>query len=119
MEADALSRIAQAGCWNGAKNVLPWNCNRAVAKKLVDDPRAVLAVIPPNIARLRGQIQGESARSWLNEWEQLAQLGSIGGLVDVMIGTDRRSIDMRQSSPFLGVLSQAERIQASHKARRV
>jgi transcriptional regulator with XRE-family HTH domain len=53
--------------------------HRAVAKKLLDDPQAVLAVIPQNVARLRGQVQGEGAHSWLDEWAELAQLGSVGG----------------------------------------
>lgn len=91
--------------------------HRAVAKKLLDDPAAVLAVVPPNIERLRGQVRGSIAHSWLDEWAELAELRSVGGLVDVMVGTDPRSTDMRQSSPFLGVLTQAERIAAIHRAR--
>jgi len=91
--------------------------HRAVAKKLVENPDAVLGVMPANIARLRDQVRGESAQSWLNEWSELAQLGSIGGLVDVMLGTDQRSINMRQTSPFLGVLSQSERLRAISAAK--
>jgi transcriptional regulator with XRE-family HTH domain len=91
--------------------------HRAVAKKLIGDPETVLRVIPGNIDRLRGQVRGDSADSWLDEWSELAQAGSLGGLVDVMLGTDQRSINMRQSSPFLGVLTQPERLAAIDLAR--
>jgi transcriptional regulator with XRE-family HTH domain len=91
--------------------------HRAVAKKLLDDPHAVLRLVPANLDRLRGQVRGVSAESWLDEWSELAHAGSIGGLVDVMLGTDRRSIDMRQTSPFLGALTQSERLAAIELAR--
>jgi transcriptional regulator with XRE-family HTH domain len=117
----------------GSKRVIPFSTSqlmerreervalelhRAVAKKLLDDPSSVLGVIPDNVARLRRLVQGESAQSLLDEWAELAELGSIGGLIDVMLGTDKRSIEMRQSSPFLGVLSQPERLRAIAQARR-
>jgi transcriptional regulator with XRE-family HTH domain len=91
--------------------------HRAVARKLVDDPQAVFKVMSENIERLRGQVRGESALSGLDEWAELGELRSVGGLIDVMLGTDRRSIDMRQSSPFLGVLTQTERLEAIGAAR--
>jgi transcriptional regulator with XRE-family HTH domain len=92
--------------------------HRAVAKKLVDDPEAVLRIVPANVDRLRRRVRGTSAESWLDEWAELAQLGSLGGLVDVMLGTDQRSIDMRQTSPFLGILTQSERVSAIEMAQR-
>lgn len=91
--------------------------HRAVAKKMLDDPEAVLRVIPSNIDRLRQRIRGISAESCLDEWSELAQVRSLGGLVDMMLGTDQRSINMRQTSPFLGVLSQIERVGAIELAR--
>lgn len=92
--------------------------HRAVARKLVGDPETVLRVVPGNIDRLRGQVRGHSAESWLDEWAELARNRSLGGLVDVMLGTDQRSIDMRQTSPFLGVLTQPERLAAIELAQR-
>jgi transcriptional regulator with XRE-family HTH domain len=91
--------------------------HRAAAKKLLDDPEAVLRVVPSNVDRLRRQVRGSSAESWLDEWSELGQTGSLGGLIDVMLGTDQRSINMRQTSPFLGVLTQSERISAIELAR--
>jgi transcriptional regulator with XRE-family HTH domain len=91
--------------------------HRAVAKKLVGDPETVLRVVPRNIERLREQVRGDSAASWLDEWAELARNRSLGGLVDVMLGTDQRSIDMRQTSPFLGVLTQPERLAAIELAQ--
>jgi transcriptional regulator with XRE-family HTH domain len=91
--------------------------HRAVAKKLLDDPESVLRVVPENLGRLRHTSQGTAAKSWLDEWQELTQTKSIGRLVDVMLGTDSRSISMRQLSPFLGVLSPQERVLAIKAAQ--
>jgi hypothetical protein len=93
--------------------------HRAVAQKLIDDPNRVLDFVPGNVARLAERVRGDVGHSWLAEWSELAEVGSIGGLVDVMLGTDRRSIDMRQVSPFMGVLTEPERLAAIDRASRV
>lgn len=90
--------------------------HRAVAVKLLQNPTAVLAVVPENLAKLRAGVRGEAARSWVDEWTELTQGFRIGALVDVMLGTDQRSRDMRQASPFLGVLDHTERIDAIRRA---
>ncbi|HEX4059017.1 MAG TPA: hypothetical protein VHX87_11980 [Galbitalea sp.] len=91
--------------------------HRAVALKLVEDPEAVLRVVPSNIDRLRQQVRGADASSWLEEWAELSQSRRIGDLIDVMLGADRRSINMRQTSPFGGVLNRADRLEAIERAR--
>ncbi|MHC5797319.1 hypothetical protein ACVXZ4_14290 [Lacisediminihabitans sp. FW035] len=89
--------------------------HRAVAKKLMDAPDAVRAAIPVGIERIRPNIRGPLAEGWLDEWLALSS-GSTGALVDVLIGTDEHSIEMRQNSPFLGVLTQDERLEAIARA---
>ena len=91
--------------------------HRAVAIKLMNDPDAVLRGVPRNLERLRSRVQGASAASWLDEWAELGQTGDLGGFVNVMLGTDQRSVNMRQTSPFLGVLTQLERLAAIERAR--
>jgi transcriptional regulator with XRE-family HTH domain len=89
--------------------------HRAIAKRLLDAPDAVRATIPAGLALIRPNARGPLVEAWLDEWLALST-GSIGALVDVLLGTDEHSIEMRQNSPFLGVLSQDERLEAIARA---
>lgn len=62
-------------------------------------------------------VQGRSAVSLVNEWTSLMKERNLGELITVLLGTDHRSIDMRQVSPSVGVLSQEERVEAIGRAR--
>ena len=53
----------------------------------------------------------------MTEWSELAQEGSIEKLTGRMLGGDLRSISMRQTTPFNGVLTPEERIDAIYRAR--
>lgn len=86
--------------------------HRAVAGRLIVDPDAVLALVPENARRLRARVRG-GATTLLDVWEELAAEREIGRLVDVMLSTSARAIEMRQVSPFAGVLNDEERVRAS------
>ena len=89
--------------------------HRAIAKKLIDDSAPILGLVPANVERMRSVVRGPTAHGWLDEWTSLAT-GSLGELIDTMLGTDQRSIDLRQNSPFAGALTQSERIEAIERA---
>ena len=90
--------------------------HRAVAKRLLDEPEAVLAVVQANAGVLRSRIQGAAVHADLDEWTRLVGERRLGPIIDVMLGTDARSISMRQTSPFRGVLSRSERTAAIERA---
>jgi transcriptional regulator with XRE-family HTH domain len=90
--------------------------HRAVAQKLIDDPQAVLAVVPENIEKLRRRVLGDLGQQWLEQW-QSASRGPVWELIHLMLGEDDNSMELRQNSPFLGVLSQDERLRAIERAR--
>jgi transcriptional regulator with XRE-family HTH domain len=92
--------------------------HKAVAKKLIDDPQLVLSHVPDNIARLRARVSGEAVTSLLDLWETLTSAHELGSLLDVMLGADTLSINMRQTSPFSGVLSEDERLAAIRRAQK-
>lgn len=92
--------------------------HRSVARHLVDDPDATLAKAPANLRGRRANSQGALAGALLDEWERLTAGRHIGALVDILLGTDQHAIDMRQLSPFAGVLSQDERVAAIRRANR-
>jgi hypothetical protein len=90
--------------------------HKAVLGKLLGDPGSAREIAHRNLQRMRTTVRGEQARGWLDEWEQL--ITDPGPrLVEVFLGEDEHSIDLRQVSPFAGVLSQRERLAAIQRAR--
>jgi transcriptional regulator with XRE-family HTH domain len=92
--------------------------HRSVAAKLVMNPDEVMSVVPANIRSMRSRIQGNAAQAGLDRWEFLVGQRQIGALVDHMLSTDSSSVALRQTSPFLGVLSEQERQVAIKRAVR-
>ncbi|MDP3207828.1 MAG: helix-turn-helix transcriptional regulator [Rhodoglobus sp.] len=90
--------------------------HRELVKKIIDDPDPIFALVPRNLERTRAKVTGSVAEGWLDEWERLVSSGSLGQLVDRALGTDDRSISMRQVSPFLGALTEDERRTAIERA---
>ncbi len=89
--------------------------HRTLLGKLIDDHDVVRALAVRNVAKSRSVVRGDEAHSWLDEWEALLD-GPPGPLVDVLLGEDEHSIDLRQVSPFAGVLSERERLAATRNA---
>lgn len=82
--------------------------NRAVADKLVSDPAAVIAIGRRNLAKLRQvHTQGPVVESF-DKWEKLLD-GPVASIVAVLTSEADDAIQLRQNSPFAGVLSPAER----------
>ena len=78
----------------------------AVAAKLREDPMAVLGKARENIEKMRSVGPGE--QRWVDVWESLLALGA-GHVEALLTSTDQFARDLRQSSPFAGVLTQQER----------
>jgi antitoxin component of MazEF toxin-antitoxin module len=68
-------------------------------------PREIRAQILANLHRWQGQGMWVSA---FDEWRELAQQQDDGALFAAMLGRDERSVRLRQSMPFVGLLSQEE-----------
>ncbi len=78
----------------------------AVAVKLAENPAAVLAKGRENIVKMRSIGSGE--QQWVDVWESLLGLGA-GPVGALLTSVDQFARDLRQSSPFAGVLSEGER----------
>ncbi|GLI26473.1 hypothetical protein ARHIZOSPH14_07150 [Agromyces rhizosphaerae] len=91
-----------------------YELHRAVAKRLLDDRDAVMANVPRQVGRMRERVHGGASRL-LDEWLELAE-APLGRLVETMLGEDQHAIDLRQLSPFMGVLTEAERLAAIQRA---
>ncbi len=80
----------------------------ALAGKLVADPPAVLEKARANLGRLQeGHPRGQAAR-WLKEWDTLLR-GPVERVLDALTSRSPRARELRQNSPFAGVLTDNER----------
>ena len=91
--------------------------HRAMLGKLISDFDGMRTLARRNIATSRQMVRGDQAQGWLDEWATLVD-GPPQRLVEVFLGEDEHSIDLRQVSPFAGALSEAERVAAIRQARR-
>jgi hypothetical protein len=83
----------------------------ATAGKLVADPLGVLEKARNNLAHLkRVHSRGASSR-WLAEWESLLD-GPAEGVLEALTSRTPRARELRQNSPFAGVLTEQERRRA-------
>lgn len=92
-----------------------YEMHRLVVEKLADNPVPVLAKAAENLKGMRLRPHGSQAGGWVQEWERRIA-GDLTELVEAMLRTDERSIDLRQMTPFAGVLSQEERLVAIRNA---
>ncbi|GID27008.1 helix-turn-helix domain-containing protein [Paractinoplanes brasiliensis] len=84
--------------------------HQAVAGNLVADPDAVLAKATENLDRLLAQHQGTMTEVWLTRWRERLIRGP-GAVLKTLTSEDPESVELRQNSPFAGVLSQPQRQQ--------
>jgi len=80
----------------------------AIAGKLVADPAGVWEKARQNLAHLKRVHAGGSAGRWLAEWERLLD-GPVYGVLDALTSRTSRARELRQNSPFAGVLTEEER----------
>ena len=91
--------------------------HRALLGPLMIDPNSVLDLARENIQAWlpRHRADGMAAR-YLRQWQNVLE-GGVDDVVEVLTGTDEASIELRQNSPFAGVLSDADRRQALRSFR--
>ena len=80
--------------------------HHAIAARLRDDPEPVLALARQNLARMRARADGPS--QLLREWEVLLDR-PLPALLPLLADPDPWARELRQVTPFAGVLSAAER----------
>lgn len=82
--------------------------HRAVAGRLVADPEGVLAKARSNLDRLRGIHPDGMTAHWLQRWQAVLDAGT-EPVLDALTSRAPYAIELRQNSPFAGVLSEPER----------
>jgi hypothetical protein len=82
--------------------------HHAVAGRLVADPEEVLAKAASNLDRLKQVHPRGMAAMWLHRWQAVLDAGAEAVLAS-LTSRDPGAVELRQSSPFAGVLPEAER----------
>jgi hypothetical protein len=86
----------------------------AIAARLVADPENVLAKARQNLAVMRQSNSDGGADVWFVEWEQLLSR-PVSRIIDVLVSTEQQARELRQVTPFAGVLSDEERRDVSSR----
>jgi len=92
----------------------------AIAGRLVAEPRATIEKAKENLEHLRRIHARGAGRRWLDEWADLLD-GPVEEILGALTSRTSRARELRQNSPFAGVLSAGERervLQGFNEARR-
>lgn len=81
--------------------------HRAVLRRLLDDPEGVRKKGLRNVATMRRANDG-SAAVYLDDWDRLL-LGTLEELIATLTSLDHHARDLRQVTPFAGVVPPRER----------
>jgi excisionase family DNA binding protein len=82
--------------------------SHAVAGKLVQQPDEVLETARRNLRHLQERHTRGQASHWLLQWERILN-GSIEGVLNALTSSAPKYRELRQNSPFAGVLTEHER----------
>jgi hypothetical protein len=109
-------RVLAGAAEERPENRVQVELHRTLLAKLLGDLGPVRDIARRNIAKMRKSVRGPQAQEWLDEWTELIEDPG-PRLIDVFLNGDEHSIDLRQVSPFAGVLTQEERLAAIERAR--
>lgn len=82
--------------------------HQVVAGRLATDTAGVMATAHANMRRLRQVHPDDMAARWLDRWEELLEAGP-DAVFEALTSRARWAIELRQNSPFAGVLTTEER----------
>jgi len=94
--------------------------HRLVVEHIIADPVNTREIGLNNIAKLKSQYSrdgwGTNGLQWVEDWERLLNADNQDLLLQLCLSESQYACDMRQVSPFTGVLSNQERYQAIREA---
>ncbi len=94
---------------------LSFYLHSAVKSELLTDPNRVIAVARKNLNHWKNRYDYEP--QWMSDWEEILSKG-ISAIIKILDGQDEKSVLLRSSSPFAGVLSNKERMRVIREKRK-
>lgn len=106
LSVTGLPREAERSLW----------IHRAVAGKVVLDPDASLKLARRNLAKMLLVHPDGMSRVWLSHWQAVLDRG-VDAVLQALASTSAEAVELRQNSPFAGILTDQERaaVQASFR----
>ncbi len=80
----------------------------AVNARLCEDSQAVLRKARKNMVTMRAAAKGRAAQRLFAEWDELLD-GPLTAVSETLLSSSEHACDLRQVSPFAGVLNDGER----------
>jgi len=109
--------MVTAGRPERREDLFGYELHLTVAAQLPDRGEEIRRIGLRNLARQRQRPGSGLREGWMDEWGRLLH-GTDQELTDGMLQLGDRGNDLRQMSPFAGVLSQEQRLDALDRARR-
>lgn len=94
----------------------PYELHVMLMPRVVEDPEAVRTVGRRNLEAMKDRPMAPVARKWVDRWAEILELPP-ADLAKHMLEDSEEGRDLRQVSPFAGVLDQRDRLVAMKKAR--
>jgi hypothetical protein len=92
--------------------------HQAVLAELVTDPEGVLARVQENLQRLRAQHPNRGMTAhWLGQWQEVLDAG-VHAVADMLTSAGPEALELRQNSPFAGVITEEARSRVLASFRR-
>lgn len=105
--AEVLER--QAAVRHDRKFYTSLALHRAVLQHLRQDPDRVFQIAARNIAAIDGTTRGHAA-TMMRDWKRLIDDQSVATIERVLTGLSEHDVEMRNLTPFAGVLDDAEHL---------
>jgi hypothetical protein len=98
---------------------IPLLLHKYIVDKLHANPSFVLDIAGENLLKRAPEpgLEYTMAHQWFTEWVDLVLNKDIDGITAICLGEMVHDADMRQVSPFTGILTQEERVRAFRDAR--
>ena len=96
------------------ENRVAWELHSTVARKLAENPDIIERALT-QAGIMKARQRDTISRGWMERWEELLR-GDLEDLKAAMLDVGHDAEDLRQMSPFIGALSQEERLRAIRKA---
>lgn len=96
-----------------------WRMHERLVRQLSEESwRRWRPVVRRNLQRLQSSTRGEPHRRNLERWSELIGSNDLRGIRRVMTGVDLDSVQMREVSPFGGLLAEGDRLAVIKEVRR-
>jgi len=94
---------------------ISFQLHHIVKSELLANPTRVIKIANSNLDKWASRYGYKP--KWMSEWEQIINNG-VSTIIEILDGQDEKSILLRSSSPFAGVISNKDRMKVFREKRK-